>query len=378
MAQICTELVCLDGVNKHYSSLDVLAGVSARVGRGEVVCLVGPSGCGKTTMMNLVAGLIKPDSGHVTIAGDSVIGYVFQEPRLLPWKTVEANIAFAQASSGIPREKARGMRKSLLRRAGLQDFEASFPSQLSGGMKQRVSLIRALSVKPDILLLDEPFKSMDPATVTIIQNMILDLIEGGDVGILMVTHDSAEAIRLSNRVYVLSARPARVLRQVRGERASFPGKEDLHEQWLDVSPEDQDCRETYMTGEYNFTGREGMILSELIDALELENLTPELETDIEITGFHMSDIMSEALSCASAGNLWITLQNHEAVIALARLRLIPAVLLVGNRRPLHGMIARAKEQGIVVLRTPLPGFEVAGRIYHYVTTNENSANRVTG
>jgi hypothetical protein len=219
---------------------------------------------------------------------------------------------------------------------------------------------------------------MDPATVAIIQDMILDLTEGGNVGILMVTHDSTEATRLSNRVYVLSPRPARVLRQLRGGRTFSSKGENLHGQWLDVSCEGQDCCETRITGEYNFTGREAMILSELIDALELENVTPELENDIEISGFHMSDIMSEALARASAGNLWITLQNHEAVIALARLRLIPAILLVGNRQPLHGMIRRAKEQGIVVLRTPLPGFEVAGRIYRYVMSNEESANRVTG
>ena len=372
MATVRTALVNLDRVCKYYGDLKALAGVNITIRRGEVVCLVGPSGCGKTTVMNIVAGLIVPDGGYASVARDSVIGYVFQEPRLLPWKTVEANIAFAQASVGIPSVEAKAIRGNLIRQAGLQSFERSFPSQLSGGMKQRVSLIRALAVKPNILLLDEPFKSMDPATVEVIQGMVLELIEGGDIGVLMVTHGNAEANRLSNRLYVLSARPARVLREVRGKRSCVASSGVPGERELSGPLRENGYRETQLVKEDGFLGRGKMKLFELVDSLQLEDLTPELETDIEITGFHMSDIMSEALSRASAGNLWITLQNHEAVIALARLKLVPAVLLVGNRTPSHGMIARAKEQGIVVLRTALPGFEVAGRIYRRAMSGDKS------
>jgi len=214
MDRVCKKLIKLEKVNKNYGSLRVLEDISLYLCEGEIVSILGPSGCGKTTILNIIAGLILPDKGKVRVAKDKRIGYVFQEPRLIPWKNVEENILFVQKNYPLPEDVARKIREKLIYKAGIKDFIRCFPSQLSGGMKQRVSLIRALSIMPDILLLDEPFKSMDDKTISVIEEIILEMWKKEHQGILMVTHSYKEAMRLSNRVYILSQRPARVIKKI--------------------------------------------------------------------------------------------------------------------------------------------------------------------
>lgn len=210
---MCRKLIELRRIKKSYGSLRVLEDVSLSLLEGEIVSIFGPSGCGKTTILNIVAGIISPDNGRVRVAEGKRIGYVFQEPRLIPWKNVEENILFVQKNYSLAEKSAREIREKLIDLAEMKDFAHSFPSELSGGMKQRVSLLRALSIIPHILLLDEPFKSMDSKTVSVMEKIILQIRKKEHPGILLVTHNYQEALRLSNRIYVLSQRPARIVEE---------------------------------------------------------------------------------------------------------------------------------------------------------------------
>lgn len=210
---MCRKLIELRRINKSYGSLKVLGEVSLSLLEGEIVSIFGPSGCGKTTILNIIAGIISPDNGRVRVAKGERIGYVFQEPRLIPWKNVEENILFVQENYSLTEESAREIREKLIDQAEMKDFAHSFPSELSGGMKQRVSLLRALSIIPHILLLDEPFKSMDSKTVSVMEKIILEIRKKEHPGVLLVTHNYQEALRLSNRIYVLSQRPARIIEE---------------------------------------------------------------------------------------------------------------------------------------------------------------------
>lgn len=155
------------------NELKVLENISLSIYAGEIVALVGPSGCGKTTLLNIAADLLKPNQGDVVQRQNLRTAYIFQEPRLLPWKTAEANISFVQ-DSFLPPEEAAVVRADLLRKTGLAPFRDAFPAQLSGGMKQRLEIIRALSVKPELLLMDEPFKSLDIDLKYQLQELILE------------------------------------------------------------------------------------------------------------------------------------------------------------------------------------------------------------
>lgn len=207
-------LIELKGVTKSYSSLKVLENISLHLSPGEIVSILGPSGCGKTTILNIIAGLTFQDEGEVKVAKNKRIGYVFQAPRLIPWKNIENNILFVQKNYPLEKNTARKIRKELIHMTGMEEFIHCFPCQLSGGMKQRVSLIRALSILPHILLLDEPFKSIDEETISIIEEIILQIWKKTRQGILMVTHNQEKAFKLSNRVYILSPRPAKIIKEV--------------------------------------------------------------------------------------------------------------------------------------------------------------------
>ena len=189
----------------------VLNSVSFEIGQSEFVSIVGPSGCGKTTLLKIIAGLISPDSGQVTIGGDSPskscssksIGYVFQDPALIPWRTVYENI---QLPTEVNRQTANTNyrnTKELISLVGLSGFAEHYPYQLSGGMRQRVSLARALSINPKLLLMDEPFGALDEITREAMRYELLDLWNKTKPTILFVTHNSAEAILLSDRVIVM-------------------------------------------------------------------------------------------------------------------------------------------------------------------------------
>jgi ABC-type nitrate/sulfonate/bicarbonate transport system ATPase subunit len=190
--------------------------------RGEFVCLLGPSGCGKTTFLNAVAGFLPISSGELTFK-DRPIGrpgpdraMVFQQPGLLPWRDVLHNVTYGLEMSGrMRRREAAARGRELLELVGLADFAHSFPNQLSGGMQQRVNLARALAVEPELLLLDEPFASVDAQTREALQVELLNICKRAEVTALFVTHDIGEAVFLADRVCIFSPRPGRIVREVR-------------------------------------------------------------------------------------------------------------------------------------------------------------------
>ena len=188
--------------------------VSFSVREGEFVCIVGPSGCGKTTLLKIIAGLERPTSGVVTLDGKPVSGpgrdrcMVFQEYALFPWRTVLKNITFGLENLGIPKEERLKIAKRYIELVGLQGFEDRYPHELSGGMKQRVGIARALAIEPEVLLMDEPFGSLDAQTRNMLQKELLEIWEKTQKTILFVTHSVDEAVFLADKIVVLSARPA--------------------------------------------------------------------------------------------------------------------------------------------------------------------------
>jgi NitT/TauT family transport system ATP-binding protein len=196
------------------TSMSVLEDITLDVADGEFICLVGPSGCGKSTLLNALAGFVAPTSGTVTVDGEVVAGpdprriLVFQERGVFPWLTVEGNIGFGLSEMSRTERKKRIAHYVQMVR--LQGFENSYPSDLSGGMKQRLQVARALAVNPDILYLDEPFGALDSITRVIMRGELLRIWQTERRTIFFVTHDIDEAVQLADRVVVLSSRPARV------------------------------------------------------------------------------------------------------------------------------------------------------------------------
>lgn len=207
-------------VNKSFahngSRLEVLQDVSLSVKDGEFVCLLGPSGCGKSTIINVIAGLDKPDQGEVLVDGKPITGpgpsrvVVFQEAALFPWLSVLGNVEFGLRVAGIEKAERRKRALEYLKLVHLSKFTHAFPHQLSGGMKQRVAIARALALQPAILLLDEPFAALDAQTRAVLQNELLEIWELARPTILFVTHNVREATGLADRIYVISSRPGRI------------------------------------------------------------------------------------------------------------------------------------------------------------------------
>jgi NitT/TauT family transport system ATP-binding protein len=196
--------------------LTVLEDLSFSIMPGEFVCLVGPSGCGKTTLIRVLGGLLQPDRGQVWLEGDPVtqpsrqVGIVFQRSNLMPWRSVLDNVLLPLELSRMPRAEARERAKLLIELVGLSDFAHAHPADLSGGMAQRVAIARALAHNPDILLLDEPFGSLDALTRERMGQELLRIWHTHRKTVLMVTHSVPEAVFLADRVLVLSPRPARL------------------------------------------------------------------------------------------------------------------------------------------------------------------------
>ncbi len=186
----------------------------------EVVALIGPNGCGKSTLLRILGGLIRPDAGTVSLDGDPVtgpdprVGLVFQEPRLLAWRTTEANVRFPMDLAGWPRARQEARASDLLGLVGLREFATAKPSTLSGGTRQRVSIARALALEPSVLLLDEPFSALDALTRERFNAELLRLWERTGTTIVLVTHSIPEAVFLADRVVVLSPRPGRVVAEI--------------------------------------------------------------------------------------------------------------------------------------------------------------------
>jgi NitT/TauT family transport system ATP-binding protein len=193
--------------------------VSLDIHEGEFVALVGPSGCGKSTLLNMIGALVAPSTGEIAVDGRPVagapparVGYVFQKDTVFPWRTVERNIALGLEYRGVPpAERARRVREAI-RLAGLEGFEDAFPATLSGGMRQRVALMRSLIVDPEILLMDEPFGALDTHTKLNLHAALLRLWDANQQTVVFVTHDLSEAITLADRVVVMTRRPGRIKR----------------------------------------------------------------------------------------------------------------------------------------------------------------------
>jgi NitT/TauT family transport system ATP-binding protein len=211
-----TSKLSVSGLNKRFEDLNVLSGIDLDVGAHELVAFVGPSGCGKTTFLRIVGGLESASSGEVAIDGRKVTapgadrGFVFQQDNLLPWRNVLSNILIGPEIAGAPREIARKRALELVRLVGLGNFEGYYPRQLSGGMRQRVNLARALAVDPDILLMDEPFSALDAQSREIMQTELLRIWGEGRKTVLFVTHQIDEALFLADRVVVFARRPGRI------------------------------------------------------------------------------------------------------------------------------------------------------------------------
>jgi len=205
-------------ISMSFASMRVLDDISLDVREGEFVCLLGPSGCGKSTLLNIVGGFLAPQQGSVTIDGEAVTGpdprriFVFQERGVFPWLTVEENIGFGLFK--LPEAEKRERITHYVQLVGLKGFERSYPRELSGGMKQRLEVARALAVNPDVLYLDEPFGALDSITRLQMRRELLRIWHAERKTILFVTHDIEESVQLADRVVVLSARPGRVQRIV--------------------------------------------------------------------------------------------------------------------------------------------------------------------
>jgi NitT/TauT family transport system ATP-binding protein len=205
-----------DHISHRFGALDVLDDVSFTVGAGEVVAIVGPSGCGKSTLLSILGGLLQPGTGQAELRGAPPAGsfnpltFVFQDFALLPWCTVEGNVEFPLLPTGLPVSARRALVDDALRRTGLSDFRATYPKQLSGGMRQRVGIARALAVRPAILLMDEPLSALDSQTRELLMEDFIRLLADGAMGAVYVTHNLEEAVRLADRIVVLSRRPGKV------------------------------------------------------------------------------------------------------------------------------------------------------------------------
>jgi len=214
----------LEGLSKQYPTkngpLTVLEPTSLTVGVSELVSIVGPSGCGKSTLLHIVGGLTTPTGGRVLLDGNEVLGpgaergMVFQAYTLFPWLTVRGNVQFGPKQRGAKRAERERLADHFLDAVGLHGFRDHFPKQLSGGMRQRVAIARALANSPRILLMDEPFGALDAQTRTVMQELLLDIRRAERTTTLFITHDIDEAVFLSDRIFVMTARPGRLMAEI--------------------------------------------------------------------------------------------------------------------------------------------------------------------
>jgi NitT/TauT family transport system ATP-binding protein len=194
--------------------------VELAVSQREFVAILGPSGCGKSTLLNMVAGFERPTSGEVRSGGEAVSApsprraVVFQEPALFPWLSVFENVVFGPKTQGQPAADYRGRAAQIIEQVGLRGFESHYPAELSGGMRQRVGIARVLIMAPQVLLMDEPFGSLDAQTRSLMQELLLEVWERHHQTVLFITHDIEEALLLADRVCVMTARPGRVKKTI--------------------------------------------------------------------------------------------------------------------------------------------------------------------
>ena len=220
-----SEILEISNVSKTYDAdadnpIKALDGVSLTVKEGEFVSVIGPSGCGKSTLFNIIGGLISDHDGSVTIDGRVVegahrdVGVVFQEESTFPWRTTLNNVAFPLEVQGLGKEEREEKARKFIKLVGLDGFENHFPAQLSGGMKQRTAVARALAYEPRIMLMDEPFGALDEQTRLLLGDKMLEIWATLKQTMLLITHNITEAVQLSDRVVVMSFRPGRIKRTV--------------------------------------------------------------------------------------------------------------------------------------------------------------------
>jgi NitT/TauT family transport system ATP-binding protein len=210
-------IVALRGIGKRFASgLEALAGIDLDIRRGEFLSVLGPSGCGKSTLLRLIAGLSEPSSGErrVGLAAPGAIGFVFQDPTLMPWATVAGNVLLPLRLAGRVGDAERARASAEIAAVGLAGFEGAYPRQLSGGMRMRVSIARALVTDPQLLLLDEPFAALDEITRMALNDDLLRLWQGRRPTIVFVTHSVFESVFLSTRIAVMTPRPGRIVAEL--------------------------------------------------------------------------------------------------------------------------------------------------------------------
>ena len=213
------------GITKHYDSREgrftVLQNLSFRAAANEIVSFVGPSGCGKSTLFNIITGLLAPDSGSILIAGRETtgsasekVGYVLQKDLLFPWRTVIENVLLGLEIRGADKREARHKARALLRLYRMEGYEDKYPSQLSGGMRQRVALMRTMITDPEIILMDESYKALDYPLKIALESELLGVIRREKKTVIFITHDIEEAVTLSDRVYVMKAHPGEIIEEI--------------------------------------------------------------------------------------------------------------------------------------------------------------------
>lgn len=225
------------GVSVSFDGRKVLEDVSVTLRKGELVCLLGVSGGGKTTLFNIISGLLQPDAGQVLLDGEDITGkpghisYMLQKDLLLPYRTIEDNVALPLLLRGVKKREARKQASALFEEFGLGGTEKLWPSQLSGGMRQRAALLRTYLFSQDVALLDEPFSALDTLTKSAIHRWYLDVMERIHLSTLFITHDMDEAVLLSDRIYLLTGQPGRITSEIVVEEPR-PRRQDFN-----LSPE---------------------------------------------------------------------------------------------------------------------------------------------
>ena len=234
--------VSVRNISKNYGQVEALRNMSLEFPRGQLTSLLGPSGCGKTTLLKIIAGLLEPSSGEVEVNGVTVSGpgpdraFVFQDFALLPWASVIRNVAFGLEMRGVAKSEREAIAEKYIKDVGLAGFEQSYPHELSGGMRQRVGLARALSVDADVLLMDEPFSAVDEQTRRKFQEDLLGLVQHENKTFIFVTHSIEEAVYVSDQIAILLPRPSRVSEIIRPSTFRDKGVDNIRRdpEYLDI------------------------------------------------------------------------------------------------------------------------------------------------
>ncbi len=240
--EIPESAVSTRNISKNYGEVEALRDLSLEFPRGQLTSLLGPSGCGKTTLLKIIAGLLEPTSGEVEVNGHTVTGpgpdraFVFQDFALLPWASVIRNVAFGLEMRGVAKSERESIAEHYIKEVGLSGFEESYPHELSGGMRQRVGLARALSVDSQVLLMDEPFSAVDEQTRRKFQEDLLGLVQNENKTFIFVTHSIEEAVYVSDQIAILLPRPSRVSEIIRPSGFRDKGADNIRRdpEYLDI------------------------------------------------------------------------------------------------------------------------------------------------